>query len=98
MKRGEYTLDERDTLLDVLQLETELLERYVTAVAHGGVKGFRQELLSLLQSGAEGEFRIINHLDQRAYLPADGAEKERVEELTEFWKEAYKKSKKEKTE
>ena len=64
LEKREITLNEKDSLKDLLLLEKGLLAQYTDALARVTRKDFRQQILDLIQETAEEIFWTKDLLDK----------------------------------
>ena len=64
LEKREITLNEKDSLKDLLLLEKALLGQYTDALARVTRKEFRQQILQLIQETAEEIFWTKDLLDE----------------------------------
>ena len=64
LEKREITLNEKDSLKDLLLLEKGLLAQYADALARVTRKDFRQQILDLIQETAEEIFWTKDLLDK----------------------------------
>lgn len=79
------TLNERDSLIDLLNLEKQMIKIYATAMTEGASKGFRQTVKNLLSENIDLQFSVFSLLTRKDYLRVQSAMKEDVlEEKNKF--------------
>ncbi|MBO4989468.1 MAG: spore coat protein [Clostridia bacterium] len=81
--RQSTTLNERDSLFDMLSTEKRLMSLYTYAIAEGTEKAYRKELFSCLQSVAEEQLNLFEQLDSRNYYEVEEAGRSELEQKRE---------------
>lgn len=79
--KAEITLNERDSLQDVLNAEKQLFKMYSTCLTEGVSKGFRQTVKSLMQESAEDQFTAFTLLTEHDYARVTSAEQEEIKQM-----------------
>lgn len=80
------TLNERDTLADMLSAEKEVMNAYNTAVAEGCNKGLRKEMLRHYSSVSENQFKVFSLMKDRGEYPVKSAEEQDIKTQSEIFK------------
>ena len=74
--KSEYTLNERDSLVDLLNSEKQLVKLYGTALTEASTKQLRSLLRTQFAEAAEDQFSVFEQMQQHDYYapkPADKA-------------------------
>lgn len=79
------TLNEKDSLTDVLLLEKQLLTEYAAAAAESDKKEVRKLLLKNFASAEETQFSVFKMMNERGYyIPAAAKDDEIKGALSRF--------------
>lgn len=74
----EITLNERDTLSDMLLFEKQLMGFYSLAVAEAGSKELRRDLIKKYADLADGQFDVYEQMRTRGYYEVQPATREEI--------------------
>ena len=85
------TLNEKDTLQDLLESEKQLMTIYTTALFEGSTKTVRKNFSTNLLGVAENQFSLFEQMQTRGYYEPQPAKKAMIDQANE----TYKKQKKE---
>lgn len=85
--KAETTLNEKDSLQDMLNVEKETVKMYSTALTEGVSKGFRQTIAKLFGDAADSQFTVYMLMSELGYAKVDSApESTLTEEKAKFQK------------
>ncbi len=73
------TLNERDTLLDMLEGEKQLMSLYATALFEGSTKSVRNNFLQNLSGVAENQYCLFTQMNTRGYYESTPADKNSID-------------------
>ena len=90
LTKSDCTLNEKDSLQDMLESEKQLMSLYTTALFEGSTKSVRKNLSTNLLGVAENQYLIFTQMNTRGYYEPKPANKALIDEA----KETYKKQKK----
>ena len=76
-------LNERDTLMDVLNLEKEIVKMYSTCLTEGDSKGFRQTVKNLFTESAQDQYEVFKLLKDNGYCQLEEADQNKMKQLKE---------------
>ena len=79
--KAEITLNEQDSLIDLLNAEKQAFKMYATCLTEGVSKGFRQTVKSLMQESADDQFKAFTLLTEHDYAKVTSAEQEEIKQL-----------------
>lgn len=85
------TLNEKDTLQDLLESEKQLMALYTTALYEGSSTSFRKNISTNLLGVAENQYKLFTQMQTRGYYEPAPAKKAMIDEANA----TYKKQKKE---
>lgn len=88
--KKDVTLNEKDALQDMLDLEKLLMNYYNVALTEGSCKPFRKEILKHYTEHAETQFTIFEQMLARGYYDVQPAESKMIEETSETYKKVLK--------
>lgn len=72
------TLNERDSLQDMLDTEKRLLDLYAFAYREGGSKAIRRELMRHYQSVGEGQYDLFEQMSNLGYYRTQEAKEDEI--------------------
>ncbi len=85
--KAETTLNEKDSLQDMLNVEKETVKMYSTALTEGVSKGFRQTVEKLFSDAADSQFKVYMLMTELGYAKVTSApESALIEEKAKFSK------------
>ncbi len=85
--KRDITLNEQDSLQDMLDCEKQLMGFYATALKEGSSKPLRKELLRNYTACAEDQFTVFEEMKTRGYYQLQPVQKAQLsEKLTSFKK------------
>ena len=85
------TLNEKDTLQDLLESEKQLMTIYTTAIFEGSTTAVRKNFSTNLLGVAENQFSLFQQMQSRGYYEPQPAKKAMIDQANA----TYKKQKKE---
>ena len=74
------TLNEKDTLQDMLEAEKQLMELYTVALFEGSTKTVRKNFSTNLLGVAENQFGIFTQMQSRGYYEPQPAKKAMIDQ------------------
>ncbi len=74
------TLNEKDTLQDMLESEKQLMELYTVALFEGSTKTVRKNFSTNLLGVAENQFGIFTQMQSRGYYEPQPAKKAMIDQ------------------
>ena len=80
------TLNEKDTLQDMLESEKQLMELYTVALFEGSTKAVRKNFSTNLMGVAENQFLVFTQMSTRGYYEPKPANKTMIDEATSAFK------------
>ncbi len=90
LTKSDCTLNEKDSLRDMLESEKQLMSLYTTALFEGSTKSVRKNFSTNLLGVAENQYLIFTQMNTRGYYEPKPADETLINEA----KETYKKQKK----
>lgn len=90
LTKSDCTLNEKDSLRDMLESEKQLMSLYTTALFEGSTKSVRKNFSTNLLGVAENHYLIFTQMNTRGYYEPKPADETLINEA----KETYKKQKK----
>ena len=81
--KADTTLNERDSLQDLLNLEKQALKCYSTAITEGVSKGFRTQIKTNLKESIEDQINVFFLMTEHGYAQVESAPKEQKNALKE---------------
>ena len=79
--KAEVTLNEKDSLMDLLNLEKSIVKVYATAITEGCSKGFRTTINKLLTEAIEDQISVFFLMTERDYAKVESAPEEQLNQL-----------------
>ena len=79
--KAEVTLNEKDSLMDLLNLEKSIVKVYATAITEGCSKGFRTTVKGLLNEAVEEQVGVFFLMTERDYAKVESAPEEQLNNL-----------------
>lgn len=76
--KQEVTLNERDSLQDMLNLEKTLVKLYATAMTEGASKGFRNLVKSNWIATADDQLMVFLSMTEKDYYRVQSAQEEEL--------------------
>ncbi len=77
------TLNERDSLEDMLDEEKRTMAAYNVALTEGSSKSIRKEILKNYSSCADNQFKVFSLMEERGFYTVTPAEKETIQTQAE---------------
>ena len=90
LTKMDCTLNEKDTLQDMLESEKQLMELYTTALFEGSTKTVRKNFSTNLMGVSENQFCIFNQMQSRGYYEPQPAQKNMIDQANETYKKQKK--------
>lgn len=81
--REQITLNEQDSLLDILNVEKDLTKLYATLITEGVSKGFRNTIISNLSTSIDDQFMAFTLLTEQGYLRVESQDEQTKNQLKE---------------
>lgn len=81
--KADITLNEKDSLQDMLNLEKSLVKIYSTAITEGCSKGFRTLIKSHWQEAADDQMKVFLEMTELGYYQVESAEETMLSEQKE---------------
>lgn len=78
--KTEVTLNEKDSLTDMLNLEKSLVKLYATAITEGCSDGFRKTIKEVLNDTINDQIDVFFQLTDKGYARVTSAKEEQLEE------------------
>ena len=78
LTKSDVTLNERDSLQDMLECEKQLMALYTTALFEGNSKAMRKNFSENLLGVAENQFQVFTQMSTRGYYEPKPATKNTV--------------------
>ena len=86
LTKMDCTLNERDTLQDMLDSEKQLMELYTTALFEGSTKSVRKSFSANLLAVAENQYSIFTQMQSRGFYEPQPAKKNMLDEANDTFK------------
>ncbi len=84
--KRETSLNERDSLDDLLMAEKQTMWAYTTALIEGSNKSVRKEILKNYSECAEDQFKVFSLMEERGFYKISPAERETIKTQAETFK------------
>lgn len=88
--KSETTLNEQDSLQDMLECEKQLMGFYATALREGSSKSLRKELWKNYNSCSDNQFGVYEEMLTRGYYQVQPAQKQQLDSKIECFKKTEK--------
>ncbi len=88
--KKDISLNEKDALQDMLDVEKQLLTFYTTALTEGSSKSFRKEIMKNYSSSAEDQFTVYEQMLSRGYYEVAPAQKQMLDQKAEIYSKVIK--------
>jgi spore coat protein CotF len=88
--KKDISLNEKDSLQDMLDVEKQLLTFYTTALTEGSCKSFRKEMLKNYTKCAEDQFCVYEQMLSRGFYEVAPAQKPMIDQKTEIFSKVLK--------
>ena len=86
LTKSDVTLNERDSLQDILESEKQLMGLYATALFEGSTKAVRKNFSTNLMGVAENQFLVFTQMSTRGYYEPKPANKNLIDEANANFK------------
>ena len=86
LTKMDCTLNEKDTLQDMLDCEKQLMELYTTALFEGSTKSLRKSFSENLLAVAENQYCIYTQMNTRGYYEPKPANKNSIDTAVDAFK------------
>ncbi|MDE5721704.1 MAG: spore coat protein [Clostridia bacterium] len=86
LTKMDCTLNEKDTLQDMLDAEKQLMSMYTTALFEGSTKSIRKSFSTNLLGVAENQYCIFNQMQSRGYYEPQPAKKPMIDAANDTFK------------
>lgn len=84
-KKSDFTLNEKDSLQDMLNLEKNMVKVYSTAITEGTSKGFRNLVRENWQGTVDSQLNVFLLMTELGYAKVQSAEENVIkQEKTKF--------------
>ena len=83
MCKKESSLNEKDSLTDMLNTEKMLLDSYSLAIKEGSTKSLRAQFLNNFTKAQENQFTVFSEMKDKGYYRLMPAEKQMLDQKTE---------------
>ena len=81
--KSEITLNEKDSLQDMLNVEKAMVKLYSTALTEGCSKGFRTLVKENFSATIEDQFKVFAMMTEQGYYQVESAPEEALKEQRE---------------
>ena len=81
--KKESSLNEKDSLTDMLNTEKMLLDSYALAIKEGSSKSLRSQFMSHFTKAQEDQFTIFSEMKDKGYYRLMPAEKQMIDQKSE---------------
>ncbi len=81
--KADITLNEKDSLQDMLTLEKNLVKAYATAITEGASNGFRTVIKEHLNSATHDQLDVFLQMTDHGYYRVQSASQEQLKEQRE---------------
>lgn len=85
--KAEVTLNEQDSLQDMLNLEKTMVKMYATAMTEGASKGFRNLVKANLIDTTSDQMDVFLAMTNKGYYKVQSAEEKMLKQQKETFKE-----------
>ena len=89
-EKSKTTLNEQDSLQDMLECEKQLMGFYATALREGSNKHLRKELMRHYNTCAENQFTVYEEMLTRGYYQVQPAPKQQLDAKIDCFKKTEK--------
>jgi len=90
LTKMDCTLNEKDTLQDMLEAEKQLMSLYTTALFEGSTKSVRKSFQTNLVGVAENQYCIFTQMQSRGYYEPQPAKKNMIDQANDTYKKQKK--------
>ena len=84
--KSDITLNEKDSLQDMLESEKQLMTLYTTALFEGSTKSIRKSFSTNLMGVAENQYTLFTQMSTRGYYQPQPANKNLIDTANETYK------------
>lgn len=88
--KRDITLNEQDSLQDMLNCEKQLMEFYATALREGSNKTLRKDVLESYADCANGQFSVFEEMQKRGYYQTQPVQKQQLDAKIDAFKKTEK--------
>ncbi|MBQ9081814.1 MAG: spore coat protein [Clostridia bacterium] len=88
--KRDITLNEQDSLQDMLDCEKQLMGFYATALKEGSNKTLRKELMRNYTDCANGQFSVFEEMQTRGYYQTQPVQKQQLDAKIDSFKKIEK--------
>ena len=81
--KADITLNEKDSLIDMLNLEKTMAKVYTTAMTEGVSKGFRTVVREHIDGVIDDQFSVFSCLTEQGYMKVQSAPEETLKQSRE---------------
>lgn len=81
--KAQITLNEKDSLQDLLNAEKQLAKVYCTALTEGTSRGFRTTIKNLLECSLQNQINAFFLMTEQNYYRVCSAKEEQINEIRE---------------
>jgi len=90
LTKSDVTLNEKDSLQDMLESEKQLMTLYATALFEGSTKSVRKNFSTNLLAVAEDQYCLFTQMNTRGYYEPKPATKTLIDEANATYKKQKK--------
>jgi spore coat protein CotF len=90
LQKSDITLNERDSLQDMLDAEKQLMTLYTTALFEGSTKSMRKHFSDHLLAVANDQYSLYSQMQQLGYYEPKPAQKTMIDEANDKFKKQKK--------
>ena len=90
LTKMDTTLNEKDSLQDMLEAEKQLMALYTTALFEGSTKSVRKNFSTNLLAVADNQYSIFSQMQSRGYYEPKPAQKNMIDEANNTYKKQKK--------
>lgn len=73
--KAEITLNEKDSLTDILIMEKELVKQYATAITEGASRGYRSVVKNNMETAVQDQFSVFTVMNKQGLYEVQPADK-----------------------
>lgn len=86
LTKSDVTLNEKDSLQDMLESEKQLMALYTTALFEGSTKSIRKSFSTNLMGVADNQYTLFTQMSTRGYYQPQPANKNLIDTANETYK------------
>ncbi len=90
LTKMDTTLNEKDSLQDMLEAEKQLMALYTTALFEGSTKSVRKNFSTNLLGVADNQYCIFSQMQSRGYYEPQPAKKNMIDQANDTYKKQKK--------